>query len=252
MSAMALARSLLDLDDESVTVARTLLDLDDELLAACIVGRLTAKEVLAFALTCRACCTAALPRGLISALPSEVVARLADGKQIRNEICDLVPDLQLPALALREVGYAAFSGSGITSLALPAGVARIQHCAFYRSTRLVSVKLPSEGLTSIGDCAFSNCTALKSIILPDGLTSIGDSAFESCTSMEWAVLPASLRLIPDSAFQNCTSLVSVTLPANLRGVGHRAFQDCTSLDAPVRRRVLAINPHAIEEDGGAA
>ena len=233
------------------TTARALLDLDDELLAACIVGRLTAKGVLAFALTCRACRTVALPAGLIAALPSEVVARLADGKKVRNEICDLLPDLQIPALGLREVGYAAFSGSAITSLALPAGVARIQHCAFYRCSRLASVTL-SSGLTSIGDCAFSNCTALKSITLLDGLTSIGDSAFESCTSMEWAVLPASLRLIPDSAFQNCTSLVSVTLPANLRGVGHRAFQDCASLDASVRRRVLAINPHAIEEDGGAA
>ena len=36
----------------------------------------------------------------------------------------------------------------------------------------------------IGDCAFSGCRSLTSIILPEGVTSIGNYAFDNCTSLK--------------------------------------------------------------------
>ena len=39
------------------------------------------------------------------------------------------------------------------------------------------------GVTSIGDYAFDNCTSLKSIEIPSGVTSIENEAFAYCTSL---------------------------------------------------------------------
>ena len=72
-----------------------------------------------------------------------------------------------------------------------------------------------DGVTSIGDYAFSVCTALTSITLPDSLTSIGDYAFYQCTALTSITLPDSLTSIGDSAFYRCTALTSITLPDSL-------------------------------------
>ena len=39
----------------------------------------------------------------------------------------------------------------------------------------------SDGVTSIGDRAFSECTRLTSVIIPEGVTSIGIAPFYGCT-----------------------------------------------------------------------
>lgn len=41
-----------------------------------------------------------------------------------------------------------------------------------------------EGVTNIGDHAFSGCTSLESITLPDSLTHIGDNVFDGCAHLE--------------------------------------------------------------------
>ena len=86
-----------------------------------------------------------------------------------------------------------------------------------------------DGVTSIGDWAFRNCTSLKSIILPDGVTSIGGSAFAWCESLTSITLPDGLTSIGVGAFEDCTSLKSITLPEGVTSIGACAFLGCTSL-----------------------
>ena len=87
------------------------------------------------------------------------------------------------------------------------------------------------GVTSIGDNAFGNCTVLTSIIIPASVTSIGSSAFGFCASLNSITIPASVTNIGNSAFQCCTSLESITIPGDVTSIGSRVFYGCTSLNS---------------------
>ena len=51
------------------------------------------------------------------------------------------------------------------------------------------------GTIGIADGAFSNCTSLKYVSLPDSVISIGDSAFYYCSNLERIYIPASIKRI---------------------------------------------------------
>lgn len=84
-------------------------------------------------------------------------------------------------------------------------------------------------VTSIGACAFNDCTFLKSITLPDGLVSIGRSAFWGCDALTRVALPDSLMSIGDDAFSSCDSLTSITLPDSVTSIGRTPFAHCNKL-----------------------
>ena len=67
------------------------------------------------------------------------------------------------------------------------------------------------GIAAIGNSAFFNCTALRSVLFPDTLQSIGDWAFSNCDSIASISLPGSLQTIGDGAFSNCSGLISIAV-----------------------------------------
>lgn len=81
----------------------------------------------------------------------------------------------------------------------------------------ISSVIIENGVTSIGDYAFSNCN-LTSVTIPDGVTSIGRGAFSSCkfTSVK---IPDSVISIKEYAFVACNYLTSVMLPKNIKSLG---------------------------------
>ena len=85
------------------------------------------------------------------------------------------------------------------------------------------------GLTSIGNSAFSGCTNLASLVVPNSVKSIGSSAFEGCVRLTSVNLPSSVTNIDSDAFSGCSSLTSVLIPSNITTIGSNAFKGCSGL-----------------------
>ncbi len=107
----------------------------------------------------------------------------------------------------------------------------LQSLSVSGNTNLTAVRFAADSpITTIGYYAFSGCTKLTSVVLPDGLTSIRGSAFKGCESLTSLVLPKGVRLIEDNTFAGCKSLRQLTLPEGLTSIGVSAFEDCKSLE----------------------
>lgn len=67
-------------------------------------------------------------------------------------------------------------------------------------------------LTEIGEEAFSGCSAIRSINIPDSVTRIGSLAFSDCSSLASITIPDGVTKISDHTFFRCSALASITLP----------------------------------------
>lgn len=85
----------------------------------------------------------------------------------------------------------------------------------------------NDGLKSIGDYAFQNCTNMVVLSIPESVESIGTSAFAGCSNVMIRSLPEGVHLDP-TAFQNCTGITSLVLPGEI-GFGPNCFEGCTNL-----------------------
>ena len=86
-----------------------------------------------------------------------------------------------------------------------------------------------QGVTSIGDHAFWDCSGLTSVTIPDGVTSIGGDAFSGCAALTSVEIPNGVTAIGGSTFSNCIRLAKVTIPKSVTSIGKNAFYYCESI-----------------------
>ena len=96
---------------------------------------------------------------------------------------------------------------------------------------LVKSVVIQDGVTSIGETAFSACNAMSSIAIPNSVTSIGKNAFNGCKKMSSIAIPNSVTSIDDYAFSYCEALSSITIPNGVTSIGNTAFAHCTGLSS---------------------
>ena len=83
-------------------------------------------------------------------------------------------------------------------------------------------------LTTLGECAFQNCTGITRVCLPEGVTVVPRYAFNGCTKLNGVVLSKQTATIEDWAFAG-TALTGISLPATVTSLGDNVFHNCSEL-----------------------
>ena len=81
-----------------------------------------------------------------------------------------------------------------------------------------------EGVTSVGNLAFTMGFNITQVSLPDSLTRIGAGAFLSCKNLTEIVIPEHVTSIDQDAFGG-SGLTKVVIPASVVSIGEQAFLD---------------------------
>ena len=118
-------------------------------------------------------------------------------------------------------------GAHIQRVVIEDGITRIGDYAFTDCSAMHSVSIP-DSVTEIGDGAFAGCRALKSVTIPDGVTEIGEEAF-SCSALKSVTIPDGVTKIGNVVFADCYVLESVTIPDDVTEIGAAAFSSCYAL-----------------------
>lgn len=177
--------------------------------------------------------------------------------------CTALKGMTIPN-GVEAIEASAFEGcTSLTQFALPATVTSIGSRAFYGDARLFMVYMRNadisrlqtidayafygcgaltqfcsdtsftfpNGLTNIGEAAFMDCRAIKSIVFSDNIESMGAHVFENCSALTEVVLPKKLGSIPQYAFAECRSLVLVSFGEGnqTNTIESYAFKGCYSL-----------------------
>lgn len=174
-----------------------------------------------------------------------------------------IVEVMLPA-SLSEIKDSAFTGSSIKKINLSecSNISRIWQYAFANCKNLDTITFATFTSTddmavklAINDYAFSGCTALVTLNLPENLGTLDSYAFKGCTALTTVNFVANAKFITpetteggtdpapaaaydpaglvttigDGAFMDCTSLTTITLPYFIARIGNSAFENCTAL-----------------------
>ena len=129
-------------------------------------------------------------------------------------------------------------------------VTSIGKSAFSFCTGLTSITIPNS-VTSIGESAFFNCSSLTSITIPNSVTSIESGAFRLCSSLTSITIPNSVTSIVWGCFSGCSSLTSVTIPNSVTSIDMVAFEGCSGLTSvTIPNSVTSIGASAFKGCSG--
>ena len=93
----------------------------------------------------------------------------------------------------------------------------------------------------VGASAFYGCTGITTLTLGDGITSIGESAFRECSSLSEVKIPKKVIELGNYCFAN-TALESISIPASVTRIGSYAFDDCTKMtDVVIEDRTAELS-----------
>lgn len=125
---------------------------------------------------------------------------------------------------------------------LPQGLTAIGNYAFSHSDVENEMTFP-ESLTSIGRNAFTG-SKIKAAYMQEGITSIGEYAFQDCYYLENATYPSTATTIPYYCFNNCRNLRTFTIPEGVIEIREYAFRNCWQFNPRFPSTISRINEYA--------
>ena len=128
----------------------------------------------------------------------------------------------IPSLKLGEEAFSECESLQSVKISASTNIKTIPAKAFWNCTMLSEFTF-SKSLTKIENDAFV-ATKMKTIILPEGLTEIGDRAFTDCELLEELFLPASLKTLGYNPFYACTGITKLSVASS--NSAFRAENNC--------------------------
>ena len=146
--------------------------------------------------------------------------------------CDNLISVTIPD-SVTSIGDSAFENcTNLASITIGNGVTSIGRWAFYNTAYYNDESNWNTGVLYISDCLIDTNDDFDSTtdyIIKDGTRIIANYAFSGCTSLTSVTIPNSVTSIGSSAFDSCRSLRNVTIPNSVTSIGFGAFYDCTNL-----------------------
>lgn len=127
-----------------------------------------------------------------------------------------------------EIEKSAFTASGVESVSMSDAVNAVGEGAFSNCSKLKSAVLP-KGLKELKKGLFSGCSALEAISIPDSVKTLGEGVFSGCAALKEVKIPGEVTVIPKNAFSGCAALEGVSIPASVTAIKEAAFDKCTAL-----------------------
>ncbi len=114
--------------------------------------------------------------------------------------------------------------TALKSINIPKSVTEIENSAFNMCSSLETVSFEDNSqLKIIGASAFSGCSSIKVLVIPDSVEEIGVGGFAGLSSLEDLTIGSNVKIIDKNGFVSATSLKSVTIPSSVTKIGQNAF-----------------------------
>ena len=112
----------------------------------------------------------------------------------------------------------------------------------YSGAIVIPASVIYEGLTytvwEIGQSAFSGCSDLTDVTIPNSVTTIAFTAFNSCRNLTSLIIGNSVTVIGGNAFKDCSNLTNIIIGNSITDIGPFAFKDCSDLTSVIIKATI--------------
>lgn len=163
---------------------------------------------------------------------SLVLSEILDSVVLEDSVfynCKKITLNRLPNATTTVGRYLFYGCSSITEFTINDGtnIENAQY-AFSNCSSLTNIKIPND-CTIIPNNFCNDCVLLENINLNDNITEINSSAFYGCNKLSLNTLPSNLATLGVSCFAKCSNISISEIPKGVVSLPGNCFQECTNI-----------------------